>query len=74
MGCTQREPFVLYGHGRQEAIVNRCEEKKNLARIPEKNIYLLHCKNLWTALCNVYCVLELPHNSPIDIPECAVDL
>ena len=26
MGCTQREPFVLYGYGRQEAIVNRCEE------------------------------------------------
>ena len=25
MGCTQREPFVLYGHIRGPVIVNRCE-------------------------------------------------
>ena len=28
MGCTQREPFVLYNYSRKEAIVNRCEERK----------------------------------------------
>ena len=67
MGCTQREPFVLYGWTRKAAIVNRCEKIAGNRLFSYYSENSLYGKDLWTAFSNENSMLELSNISSIDI-------
>jgi len=67
MGCTQREPFVLYGWTRKAAIVNRCEKLAGNRQFSYYSENSLYGKDLWTAFSDENSMLELPNISSIDI-------
>ena len=74
MGCTQREPFVLYGSTRKATIVNRCEKFVGFPWFSYFSCRLLYGKNLWTAFSDENCMLELPNITSVDISQSTVDL
>ena len=73
MGCTQREPFVLYGVTRKAAIVNRCE-KFALSLWFSIIMISLYCQNLWTAFSDENSMLKLPYFPSIYVSQSTIDL
>jgi hypothetical protein len=73
MGCTQREPFVLYGRTRRAAIVNRCEKKGRVLLKSSISLSSLYGKNLRTTFGDENGMLELSNIALVHISEGTVE-